>query len=166
VVSVSLAAAASDLRSRRIPNALVAAAAAVGCALAALGGPRALLESLLGGLVAGLPLLGCWARGLVGAGDAKLAFALGVLLGMPWAPVALLWGTVLGGVVAAALVAVRLATLGPRCWCAARRRGARAAWGLLVADPVWHASLPYGAFLAAGAVAALAVSAGIGRGGP
>lgn len=93
-----------DLQVHRIPNALcVALVACAGGQVLWLGQPtieRAALGLLAGGGL--LALVALAGRGAMGAGDVKLAAALGALLGYPLILRGLLWGTVAGG--AAALV--------------------------------------------------------------
>jgi prepilin peptidase CpaA len=72
--------AVTDLRERRIPNAVTypALAIAAGCAIS-LGGLPLLLESVLGALVCATPLaLAVW-RGWMGAGDVKLMAVAGLV---------------------------------------------------------------------------------------
>jgi Flp pilus assembly protein protease CpaA len=99
------AAAAIDLRTHRIPNALTLPALAAGLLMAATGGAydlagAAIAALLLGGLFALFALVGG-----VGWGDAKLMAAVGALLGWPlvgWPIVlhALAYTAIAGGVVA------------------------------------------------------------------
>jgi prepilin peptidase CpaA len=74
--------AVTDLRERRIPNAVTypALLVAAACALS-LGGLPLLLESTLGALVCATPLtLAMW-RGWMGAGDVKLMAVAGLVSG-------------------------------------------------------------------------------------
>jgi prepilin peptidase CpaA len=74
--------AVTDLRERRIPNAVTypALLVAATCALS-LGGLPLLLESTLGALVCAIPLaLAMW-RGWMGAGDVKLMAVSGLVSG-------------------------------------------------------------------------------------
>ncbi len=75
-----VAAAAADLKTRRVPNFITLPAIVLGLVLQSLlrGGDGLLLG--LGGLAAGaLPLLVCWRLGGIGGGDVKLMAAIGAL---------------------------------------------------------------------------------------
>jgi prepilin peptidase CpaA len=76
------AAAVTDLRSRRIPNAVTYPALAIAAACAiSLGGLALLAESALGALLCSTPLaLAMW-RGWMGAGDVKLMALCGLVSG-------------------------------------------------------------------------------------
>jgi prepilin peptidase CpaA len=103
-----VAAAVADVRSRKIPNPLVAALATGGLGHAlVVGGIHAALGSVLGALV-GLALL-VWPfhRGLLGGGDVKLLGAIGCWVGALGVVRALLVASIVGGVLAAAFL-VRL----------------------------------------------------------
>jgi prepilin peptidase CpaA len=104
-VLVSLVAAATDLRSRRIPNWLTVPGVLVGItANTALGGWSGLKASLLGVTVGLALLLPFVLLRSLGAGDWKLAGALGAFAG-PSLLINLLLGSVLvAGVMAMALV--------------------------------------------------------------
>ena len=93
-----------DLRSRRIPNWLTLSGAALGVmANTALGGVSGLKTSLLG-LVVGLGLLPFVLLRSLGAGDWKLAGALGAFTG-PGVLVDLLIGSIfVAGIMALALI--------------------------------------------------------------
>jgi Flp pilus assembly protein protease CpaA len=108
----------ADLRTRRIPNPLV-----LGLLLWAavqslwLGQPSFLGAAL--GLAAGGGLflvLALLRRGAMGAGDVKLAAALGAVLGYPLVVNGLLWGVIAGGL--AALVLLASGRLGRRDYMA------------------------------------------------
>lgn len=93
----------SDLRTRRIPNAItgpgVAAGVLLNCAVHGLDG----LVAALGGLVLALVILTPpFALGGIGGGDVKMMGAAGSFLGPTLLAVALLLGVILGGGVAVA----------------------------------------------------------------
>ncbi len=108
VLGVGLA--VTDMRRRLLPNEMVGALAALALAGSLLGWSAVpLAEAFLGGavgfvLMAVPSLIG---PRLFGAGDAKLAAALGFLVGYPWVLMALYCAVVIGGVLAAALLATR-----------------------------------------------------------
>ncbi len=96
-----IAAAIGDLRTRRIPNRLVALLAASGLAYSAAAQP--VFEGLLKGSAGLLVGLLCWlpfyALGWLGAGDVKLFSAAGAWLG----PVGVLEGSLVGACAGAVL---------------------------------------------------------------
>lgn len=102
LVVVLAVAVAHDLSSRRIPNTLVLAAAAVALLDAALrptAGPG--LNAALGGLATGLLLpMPLYALRAMGAGDVKLLAAIGAFLGTLGALHAVVATLLAGGVVA------------------------------------------------------------------
>jgi prepilin peptidase CpaA len=101
-----------DIRSRRIPNAVTAAMAAMGLGLAAAGLSGISLGASVGGLVIGLLLmLPGHALGATGAGDVKLMAAVGALIGIRTVIPAFLFTAIAGGVLAIA-VAIRRRRLG------------------------------------------------------
>jgi prepilin peptidase CpaA len=119
LATVLLAAVVSDLRRRRIPNALVLYGLLTGLALQAFApagagllqdGGQGLGPALAGGL-AGLALfLPMWLLRILGAGDVKLMAVVGVWLGTAAVLQAALW-TLLAGGVLALVMAVASGTL-------------------------------------------------------
>jgi prepilin peptidase CpaA len=99
--AVAVAAAVTDVKERRIPNRLTYPAMAVGLGLqSALHGWRGLLLSLGGGLLFGGVFLVFHFVRAMGAGDVKLAAALGCMVGLAGS-VRLMFATaVAGGVLA------------------------------------------------------------------
>ena len=96
-----------DLRTRRVPNVLTAAMAAVGLGLAAAGLSGVSLGMALLGLVVGLAvMLPGHVIGATGAGDVKLMAAVGALVGPSLAFKAFLFTALAGGALAV-IVAVR-----------------------------------------------------------
>jgi prepilin peptidase CpaA len=107
VVAGGAAAAAIDLRTRRVPNALTLAIAATGLGLAAAGLGRVAVGAAIGGCVVGVMLmLPGHIFGATGGGDVKLLGALGTLLGPAGIVTAFLAMAVVGGLMALA-IAVR-----------------------------------------------------------
>jgi prepilin peptidase CpaA len=133
----------TDLRTRRIPNALVVSGAAAGLGLqamlpagqglfaahaaGAIGAPAALAALALLGL-AGLLL---WRARLFGAGDAKLLAAVGVYVG-PAGALPLLLGTLVsGGALALLALMRRSATRLPYALAIAAGSATHIGWSLL-----------------------------------
>jgi prepilin peptidase CpaA len=95
----------TDLRSRRIPNWLTVSALVVGVAgNAVLGGWSGLATSLKGALVGLVLLLPLVLLRSLGAGDWKLAGALGAFAGPTMLMGLLMWSVFVAGVMALALV--------------------------------------------------------------
>jgi prepilin peptidase CpaA len=107
IVAVTIAAAAVDLRTRRVPNWLTFGTAALGITMAMTHldgvGVAGALEGLLVGLLLMLP---GHVIGRTGAGDVKLLAALGTLLGPRSIAMAFLYTAIAGGGIAV-LVAMR-----------------------------------------------------------
>jgi prepilin peptidase CpaA len=90
-----------DLWSRRVPNELTLAIAALGVTLAALDLSGLSLMAAFGGLLVGLLLmLPGHVIGATGAGDVKLLAAIGTLLGPLGIVFAFLYAAIAGGVLA------------------------------------------------------------------
>jgi prepilin peptidase CpaA len=113
LVALKLTAVVCDLRSRRIPNALVASGIALGLFIQTVApaggglfghpaGALGFVPALLGGLL-GLGLfLPLYALRALGAGDVKLLAMIGVWLGAPAVAYAALWSMLAGGVLSLA----------------------------------------------------------------
>ena len=96
-----LAAAAIDLRTRRVPNALTISLAAAGLAVAAAGIGRVSFAGSLAGLAIGVGLmLPGHLFGATGAGDVKLFGASGALLGPAAIVAAFIYTAIAGGALA------------------------------------------------------------------
>lgn len=111
VTGLLLAISLVDFQTRRIPNPLVLALLAWALVQVLWLGQPALDAALLGLLVGGglFLLLALLGRGAMGAGDVKLAAALGAILGYPLVFSGLLWGVVAGGAAALFLLLTRRA---------------------------------------------------------
>jgi prepilin peptidase CpaA len=108
VIASSVAAAAIDLRTRRVPNALTAATATAGLVMAVTGvGITGVTYSIVGGLVGFALLLPGYIWGGTGGGDVKLLAALGTLLGPDRIIVAFLGAAMSGGLLALAIALLR-----------------------------------------------------------
>lgn len=127
-----------DLERRIIPNAVLGPAALLGVILVAAMHPAALPERLLAGAGAGgfFGIAALASPNGMGMGDAKLAATLGLYLGR--AVVAAVVLALLAGVVAGVVIVARRGV----------RRGRRA-------------TMPFGPFLALGAVAAVLAGDGL-----
>jgi len=102
------AAAAIDLRERRVPNRMTFSIAALGLALAAFRPTGVGVVSALAGLAVGLVLmLPAHVIGATGAGDVKLLAAFGTLLGPGRTGMAFLYTAIAGGALALIVAAKR-----------------------------------------------------------
>src|SRR5947207_1603576 len=105
-VAVAVCAAVSDVKERRIPNLLTYPALGAGLLLqGALHGWKGLLLSIGGGLLFGGVFMLFYMVRAMGAGDVKLAFALGAIVG-PSATVHLMIATAFAGAALAILFTV------------------------------------------------------------
>lgn len=103
VLLVVLAASAwTDLRSRRIPNALTVGGLVVALGIRATMGWAALGDGLIGTAVALLVIVPLFATGGFGGGDAKLLAAVGAFMGPGGFLIALLCTALAGGLLALA----------------------------------------------------------------
>jgi len=150
-------AAVTDLRERRIPNrvTLFGAGAAIALSAAETGGvPTASLLGMVVALVVTFPL---FALGALGAGDAKLAAAVGAFLGLQGLLPAALFAGIAGGLLGlywsirrGVIIPVLLETGNRLVYIATLgRRGAK----VTIQDPEAR-TIPYGVAIAAGAVLA------------
>ena len=92
--------AVSDVRTRRIPNALTASGMLAGLAVNTLSrGAPGFFDSLTGLVLSGVVLLAPFALGGIGGGDVKMMAAVGAIVGARLGLTGLAVGIVLGGVV-------------------------------------------------------------------
>jgi prepilin peptidase CpaA len=152
-----LLAAASDVMSRRIPNALtVAGVAAAPVLWAVVAGPSTALASLVGAALAFVVGAALFASGAFGGGDAKLLMVAGAFLGPARLLPALLAIGIVGGILALAVAFWRGQLFGTlaRAWQLSLhigtlgRRGASYELGSAGAITV-----PYAVAIAAGSLA-------------
>lgn len=108
VALCSLTAAAIDMRTRRVPNALTGAAAVMGIALALSGfGRVGIVGAILGGLLGLTLMLPGYLFGATGGGDVKLLAAVGTLLGPERILIAFFAMAIGGGLIALGTAAAR-----------------------------------------------------------
>jgi Flp pilus assembly protein protease CpaA len=150
-----LASAWSDFRSRRIPNRLTMLGLAAALVLRAIVGPEALIEGLVGTLLALVLTLPFLMLGVIGGGDAKLLMAIGGFMG----PRHFLWAAaliaIIGGMVGVVDAGRRGALLPVlyncgeimKHWATFGRRGANRSF-----TTVGALTIPYGIAIAAGAL--------------
>jgi len=103
-----LAAAAIDVRTRRVPNLLTASLAAAGVAFAVAGIGRLTIAGSIAGIAIGFGLmLPGHLFGATGAGDVKLFAAAGALLGPAATAAAFIYTALAGGALAIAIACRR-----------------------------------------------------------
>jgi prepilin peptidase CpaA len=154
-VALLLAAAWSDVRSRRIPNALTVTGLVLALVLRLQLGPAAAIDGLLGILLAFLVVLPFFVLGVMGGGDTKLFMMIGAFMG----PRDFLWAAVLIAIIGGMLAVVdagRRRALLPvlfncgqimKHWATFGRRGANRSFASAGAM-----TIPYGVAIAAGAL--------------
>ena len=155
-LTLFLAAAAwTDYRSRRIPNVLTVTGLAVALLLRSLVGPDAILDGLVGALLAFVLTLPLIVLGVMGGGDAKLLIAIGGFMG----PRHFLWAGVLIAIIGGMMAVVdagRRGVLLPvlyncgqilKHWATFGRRGVNRSFA-----SVGALTIPYGIAIAAGAL--------------
>jgi prepilin peptidase CpaA len=155
IVTGSGAAAGIDLATRRIPNGLTVALAALGITLASAGVSGVSLGGATIGFALGLLLmLPGHALGATGAGDVKLFAALGTWLGPAGILLAFVYTALAGGVLALAVAGWR-GQLGPTLGRTARLLHAPAAARHDIESSAGRNVFPYGPAIAIGSVLAV-----------
>ena len=154
-----LAAAAIDVRTRRVPNALTASLAAAGVAFAVAGVGRLSIAGSIAGIAIGFGLmLPGHLFGATGAGDVKLFAAAGALLGPAATAAAFIYTALAGGALAIA-IACRRGRLQRTVHSAARLVASGAANAGEIEAVTENNRFPYAPAIAVGAViAALGVT--------
>ncbi|HKY32826.1 MAG TPA: A24 family peptidase [Candidatus Polarisedimenticolia bacterium] len=162
-LAVALTAAATDLRSRTVPNALVLAGLVSGVALHALGaGSRGALLALAGAAAGFALFLPFYLLGGMGGGDVKLMAALGACLG----PTSIVRVAVAASLLGAVLALAFAARAGLLRRTLSRTGRLLAAWATRGPRPLPEISLeapgalaiPYALPIAAGALLATLVT--------
>jgi len=159
LAALLMASAVTDLRERRIYNALTYPAILAGWALALLGGPGAFGSALAGAALGAACFTPLVLVGGMGLGDLKLMAAVGALGGFVLAAAALIDAALAGGVIAAGLLLVRRGGPGPvlrrvaavpgAVWLALRTRGRRR-----MTARRGEVTVPYGVAIALGTLVA------------
>lgn len=154
-----LAAAAIDVRTRRVPNLLTASLAAAGVAFAVAGVGRLSIAGSIAGIAIGFGLmLPGHLFGATGAGDVKLFAAAGALLGPAATAAAFIYTALAGGALAIA-IACRRGRLQRTVHSAARLVASGAANAGEIEAVTENNRFPYAPAIAVGAViAALGVT--------
>jgi prepilin peptidase CpaA len=150
----ALGAAAIDVRTRRVPNALTLSLAAAGLAFAVAGIGRVTVLGALAGMAIGFALmLPGHLFGATGAGDVKLFAAAGALLGPAAIATAFLYTALAGGALAI-LIAGRRGRLQRTMHGAARLVATGAANAGEIEAATENNRFPYAPAIAVGAVIA------------
>jgi prepilin peptidase CpaA len=106
--AIALVGAATDIKSRRIPNWITGPAIVLGLGLhAALDGWHGLLTSFAAGLICGVIFVVFYIAGGMGAGDVKLITAVGCIAGLSHVAYLLILTSVAGGVMGIAFALLR-----------------------------------------------------------
>jgi prepilin peptidase CpaA len=145
-----LAAAFSDVRTRKIPNAIPVAVAAFGLAVSAFGGWRDLGSAIAAGAI--LLVVGTipFGLGLIGGGDVKLLAACACVFGLAYVLPLVIYTALIGGV-----LALCVAAFTGELRSIVARVGRRVAPALAPAGPAGPPSstrLPYAVAIAGGVI--------------
>jgi prepilin peptidase CpaA len=155
ISTLMLAAAWTDVRSRRIPNLLTVSGFVAAIGLRLLAGPAAGIDGLTGALLAFVLCLPFFVLGVLGGGDAKLLMALGAFTGPRDLLVAMLLIASIGGIIGA-VDAARRGILLPvlyncgaivKHWLTLGRRGSNRSLA-----PSGALAIPYGVAIAVGSL--------------
>lgn len=155
ITALMLAAAWTDVRSRRIPNVLTLSGFGAAIALRLMAGPGAGIDGVTGAILAFVLCLPFFVLGVLGGGDAKLLMALGAFTGPRDLLLAMLLIASIGGIIGA-VDAARKGILLPvlyncgeiiKHWATFGRRGANRSLATTGALAV-----PYGVAIALGSL--------------
>ncbi len=147
LIAALTAAVGWDLARRRIPNHVTIPTFALGLLISLLAdGSRGVLESLAGGTLGMALLLLPYLAGGIGAGDVKLAAAVGSVGGVTFVLHTVIWMALIGGAMAAAVITARYVAT----WWQVSRLAGQDAPG--PAPRLLHLRLPYAPAIAAGAL--------------
>jgi prepilin peptidase CpaA len=155
LLALVVLASASDLRTRRIPNALTVTGLGIALALRGAVGVEPLISGLAGAAIALAPAVPLVALGGLGGGDAKLLAAVGAFVGPAGLPTTLFMTAVIGG----AMGAIAVARRGAFGSTVTRLRSIVTAPFGLVTEPLPRLgapgaiAIPYGVAISAGALA-------------
>ena len=105
LIALVSVAAATDLKSRRIPNLLTLPLIVIGLTLWLFDKPWVFFSSLGATVLVLLLGMGLYVLGILGGGDGKLMAAVAALMGARFLGEALLWTAIFGGIVAVGLLA-------------------------------------------------------------
>lgn len=156
LVALLLGAAIADVRSRRIPNALTVTLLLCGAAVSLLdpAAPRFFSGSIAFAAVFVIATA-AWRAGLCGGGDAKLASAVAIWVGISRVPVFALATALAGGLLAIACYALSAASARRAIRASLVAISALGPAALAPSSPGNRVSVPYGVGIAAGALYAV-----------
>jgi prepilin peptidase CpaA len=144
----------TEMRDRRIPNGVTLPGLAAGLAIGFLPGGISLSSSVLGFLVGFGVLFVFYVFGGMGGGDVKLMGAVGALLGFPIIVSVVFYTSIIGGLMAVAILLTRRDLLA-RCAAPFRRWFSRRSDATEEAAALEPVSIPYGIAIAVGCLLAL-----------
>lgn len=155
LLALILLASVSDLRTRRIPNALTVSGLGIALALRGAAGAEPLAGGLAGAAIAFVPAVLLVIVGGLGGGDAKLLAAVGAFVGPAALPTTLFVTAVVGGAMGAVVV-LRRGALGvtvARCRAIVGRAAGISIEPLPRLGTPGAIAIPYGVAIGAGALA-------------
>lgn len=160
IVLISGSAAFFDMRSRRIPNWLIAFGLVCGVAINYFHGNGLWLQSVSGFFVGVAVLVLPFAFGWIGAGDVKFFGVVGALLGVAWLPRVFFYSALVAGVIAVGYLAFGLSRFSRLKQFWIEIKTAVLSMGHVLPEPVYArqassaGSVPWGVAFAAGMIIA------------